>query len=524
MKIKVLATDNIEKEGIEILQKAGFNVVEKGKMAESELVDIIGDYDVLIVRSATKVTAPVIERGKKLKIIGRAGVGLDNIDIEAATLRGIIVMNAPEGNTLSAAEHTFGLILAMARQIPSACNMVKSGKWDRKKFMGTELFGKTLGIIGLGRIGRRVAQYGKAFGMNVLAYDPYVSEDEVEKLGVSLVTLEGVCKQADIITLHLPLSKETQNILSEHHFSMMKDGVMIVNVARGGLFEESVLEKYIHKGKVRAAALDVFCKEPPDCTTLIGLENVIVTPHLGASTKEAQVSVAKDICQQIVDALMHKIIRNAVNVPSIDKEVISLFGGYLTLAEKLGLFLAQAIDGNVENLSIEFAGEITNYDTAPLKAYFSKGFAGWFQDATYVNAPLILKEKGIKLIEKKALSARQFSNLINAVANGSKKSVSVSGTVVAAEPRIVEIDGYHVEAVPEGALIVCRNDDVPGIVGHIGTILGKKNVNIAAMTMGRKVKGGQAITVLNLDQEIDKQTINEIGKFPGIRSVQLIRL
>ncbi|MCM8758983.1 MAG: phosphoglycerate dehydrogenase [Candidatus Omnitrophica bacterium] len=524
MKIKVLATDNIESQGIEILQNAGFEVVEKGKLTEQELLDVIDNYDVLIVRSATKVTAPVIEKGKKLKIIGRAGVGLDNIDVEAATLRGIIVMNAPEGNTLSAAEHTFGLILSMARQIPAACNMVKSGKWDRKKFMGIELFGKTLGIIGLGRIGRRVAHYAKSFGMNVLAYDPYVNQEDLEKLEVSLVTLEGVCRQSDIITLHLPLTKETQNILKEQHFSMMKNGVMIVNVARGGLFDESLLERYIRNGKIRAAALDVFSKEPPDCTSLLELENVIVTPHLGASTKEAQINVAKDICQQIVDALLHKVIRNAVNVPTIDKEVISLFGGYLTLAEKLGLFLAQTVDRDIENITIEYAGEITNYDTAPLKAYFSKGFAEWFQTATYVNAPLILKERGIKLFEKKKASAKQFSNLINVEVNSNTKSISVSGTVVAGEPRIVEIDGYGVEAVPEGALIVCRNDDVPGIVGHIGTILGKKNVNIASMTMGRKIKGGPAITVLNLDQEIDEQTINEIGKFPGIRSVQLIRL
>ncbi|MCM8815119.1 MAG: phosphoglycerate dehydrogenase [Candidatus Omnitrophica bacterium] len=522
--MKVLTTDNIEKEGIEILTKAGFDVVEKGKMAEKELMEVIGEFDALIVRSATKVTPSVIEKAEKLKIIGRAGVGLDNIDVEAATQRGIIVMNAPEGNTLSAAEHTFALILSMARHIPAACSSLKSGKWDRKKFMGTELFGKTLGIIGLGRIGRRVAHYAKAFGMNVLAYVPYVSQEEVEKLDVSLVTLEGVCKQSDIITLHLPLTRETQNILSDRHFSIMKDGVMIVNVARGGLFEESVLEKYIREKKVGAAALDVFSTEPPDCVPLIELENVIVTPHLGASTKEAQINVARDICQQIVDALLHKVIKNAVNVPSIDKEVISQFGGYLTLAEKLGIFLSQMVDRIPDILNIEYAGEITNYDTGPLRAYFTLGLVECFQKATYVNAPLILKEKGVKLIEKKRISAEQFSNLIVAEAIIDGKSFSVSGTLVASEPRIVGIDGYSVEAVPQGAIIVCRNDDVPGIVGHIGRILGEKSVNIASMTMGRKVKGGPAITVLNLDQEIDKQTLNEIGKFPGIRSVQLIRL
>ncbi|MCM8822358.1 MAG: phosphoglycerate dehydrogenase [Candidatus Omnitrophica bacterium] len=522
--MKVLATDNIEKEGIEILTKAGFDVVEKGKMSEGELLEVIADYDALLVRSATKVTPSVIEKGEKLKVIGRAGVGLDNIDVESATHRGIIVMNAPEGNTLSAAEHTFALILSMARHIPAACSSLKSGRWDRKKFMGAELFGKTLGIIGLGRIGRRVAHYAKAFGMNVLAYDPYVSQEDVERMEVSLVTLEGVCKQADIITLHLPLTRETQNILSEQCFSMMKDGVMIVNVARGGLFEESVLEKYIRNKKIRAAALDVFCNEPPDCASLMGLDNVIVTPHLGASTKEAQINVARDICQQIADALMHKIIRNAVNVPSIDKEVISLFGGYLTLAEKLGLFLSQTVDRIPEVLTVEYAGEITNYDTGPLRAYFTMGFVERFQKVTYVNAPLFLKEKGVKLVEKKRMSAEQFSNLIVAEAIVDGKSFSVSGTLVASEPRIVGINGYSVEAVPQGAVIVCRNDDVPGIVGHIGRILGEKSVNIASMTMGRKVKGGPAITVLNLDQEIDKQTVNEIGKFPGIRSVQLIRL
>jgi len=524
MKIKVLATDNIEKEGIEILVKEGFIVDEKGKMSEEELLAVIEDYDVVLVRSTTKITSKVIQKGKKLKIIGRAGVGLDNVDVESATLNGIIVMNAPEGNTLSAAEHTFGLILAMARKIPAACSCLKTGKWDRKKFMGTELFGKTLGVIGLGRIGRRVAHYAKAFGMNVLGYDPYVDQDEMQQVGISVVTLEGICKQADIITLHLPLTKETENILSEQCFSMMKDGVMIVNVARGGLFDEAILEKYIKNGKVSAAALDVFAAEPPDCTGLLGLENVIATPHLGASTKEAQINVAKDICRQVVDALVHKIIRNAVNVPSIDKEVISRFGGYLTLAEKMGLFLGQMADKMPDGLTIEYAGEMIDYDTGPLRAYFLKGFASHFHQATYVNAPLILKEKGVGLVEKKTMSAQQYANLITTEAAIGGKTVSLSGTVVASEPKIVSIDGYPVEATPEGTLIVCRNDDVPGIVGHVGTILGKKGVNIASMTMGRRVKGGPAITVLNLDLEIDNQTINEIGKFPGIRSVRLIRL
>ena len=522
--IRVLTADDLEKEGIEILKDAGFIVDEKGKIPVDDLLKIIDNYDAVIVRSATKIPAPVIEKGKRLKIIGRAGVGLDNIDVQAATSCGIVVMNAPEGNTLSAAEHTFALILSMVRHIPAACSSLKAGKWDRKQFMGTELFGKTLGIIGLGRIGRRVAGYAKAFGMNVLGYDPFVSEEEMQRIDVGLVTLEGICKEADIITLHLPLNKDTENILKEQHFSMMKDGVMIVNVARGGLFDEAVLEKFIRNKKVKAAALDVFCSEPPGCRALIELDNVIATPHLGASTKEAQINVARDICKQIVDALIHKTIKNAVNVPSIDKEVISRFKGYLDLAEKLGLFLAQMIDGIPEELSVEYAGEITNYDIAPLRVYLLKGFCERFQPATYVNAPLILKEKGVGFTEKRKISAEQFSNLITVEALIDGKTYSLAGTVVASEPRVVRIDGYPVEATPEGALLVCRNDDVPGIVGHIGTILGRKNVNIASMTMGRRIKGGPAITVLNLDQEIDNITINEIGKFPGIRSMRMVKI
>jgi len=523
-KIYVLAADNIEKEGTQLLRDAGFTVEERGKIPADELATAIPSYDVLIVRSATKVPASVIENAARLKIIGRAGVGIDNVDVAAATARGIIVMNAPEGNTLSAAEHTLGLILCLARKIPQAVSSVKSGKWDRKSYMGTELYGKTLGIIGLGRIGRRVAQYGQALGMKILGYDPFVSIEDVQMFGVSLVTLEGLCRQADIITLHLPLTDQTRGILGEGLFNLMKPGVWIVNVARGGLIDEGLLYRQMVSGKVAGAAIDVFAQEPPTCKELLALDNVIATPHLGASTREAQVNVARDICKQVVDALTRKIVRNAVNVPQIDEDILGRLGRFLSLSEKMGQFISQMGDGLPDSISIEYAGDITDDDVRPLTAYLLKGFMEKFQQVTYVNAQLVLREKGVRLHELRKESAGEFSSLITVATSFNNSEVSVAGTVVANAPKIVKIDGFDVEATPEGYLLVCHNDDRPGIMGHIGTILGKASVNIASMTLGRREKGGPAITVLNLDQEISEQTINEIGKFSGIRSTRLVKL
>lgn len=524
-KIIALAADNIEEEGLSILRKAGFEVETKGKISPEDLGKIISRYDILVVRSGTKVPAPVLEKADRLKIIGRAGVGIDNVDVAAATAKGIIVMNAPEGNTVSAAEHTLGLLLSLARNIPQANDSMKAGNWERGKYMGMELFGKTIGIIGLGRIGRRVAVEVQALGMKVLGYDPFVSEEEARALNINLVTADGLCSQADVITLHAVASKETEHFLSEKQFSMMKDGAMIINTARGNLIDEAALIKYLKNGKLKGAAIDVFDKEPPVGSELPKLDNVIVTPHLGASTKEAQINVAKDICRQIVDALTKKLIKNALNLPTIDEKVLEKLKGYLSLSEKIGNFLSQLLDVPPGNLAIEYAGEITNYDVSPLRAYIIKGFMERFQPSvTYVNAPLLLREKGIKLQELKNPSAGEFFTTITLEAKQSDVQVSITGTVVAGEPRIVRIDGYAVEAQPEGHLLLAFNDDRPGLMGHIGTVLGKKSVNIASMTLGRKVKGGPAITVLNLDDGIDEQTITEIGKFPGIRRVKLVKL
>ncbi|MCS7179728.1 MAG: phosphoglycerate dehydrogenase [bacterium] len=522
-KIKILITEPFEKEGKDILIKEGFEVQEVGKISTEELVNIIPSYDVLIVRSATKVTKDVIEKGGKLKIIGRAGVGLDNIDIQSATENGVIVMNAPEGNTISAAEHTIGLIFALARNIPNANQTLKNGKWEKKKFLGTELYGKTIGIVGVGRIGRRVATLAKNIGMKVIAYDPYVNEEEIREMGITLVNFEGLLKQSDIITFHLPLTEETYHLISDKEFEIMKDGVMIINCARGGIIDEEALVRYLKKGKVKGAALDVFEKEPIEQSPLFEFENVIVTPHLGASTKEAQVNVAIQLSTQIVEALKKKIVKNAVNFPTLDEKTYEKLRGYLSLGEKMGLFLRQMLDGDLKSIEITYSGEITNYDLTLLRANILIGLLKSEKKINPINVLLIIKEKGIKLTEKRERKPEEFTNLIT-VEVKNDRTVSLSGTLVRDEGRIVKIDGFSVEAVPEGILLVCYNEDKPGIMGHIGTILGQKGINIASMTLGRKKKGGPAITVLNLDQEVDKEVLLKIKEFPAIKSVRLVRI
>ncbi|HOM25919.1 MAG TPA: phosphoglycerate dehydrogenase [bacterium] len=522
-KVKVLITEPFEKEGKDILVNEGFEVKEAGKVSSEELIDMITPYDVLIVRSGTKVTKEVIEKGEKLKIIGRAGVGLDNIDIEAATLNGVIVMNAPEGNTISAAEHTIGLIFSLARNIPAANQTLKNGKWEKKKFLGTELYGKTLGIIGLGRIGKRVASMAKGIGMKVVGYDPYVKEEVIRDLGVTMLNFEGVLKQSDIITFHLPLKDETYHLISDKEFEIMKDGVMIVNCARGGIIDEEALVRYLKKGKIKGAALDVFEKEPIESSPLFEFENVIVTPHLGASTKEAQVNVACQLATQIVDAIKKKIVKNAVNFPVLDEKTYEKLRGYLSLGEKMGLFLRQMIDGDLKSVEIKYSGEIADYDLTLLRANILVGLLKEEKKVNPINVLLIMKEKGIKLIEKREKTPSEFTNLITVEVKNSKK-VSLSGTLVRDEGRIVKIDDFSVEAVPEGFLLICYNEDKPGIMGHIGTILGQKGINIASMTLGRKKKGGPAITVLNLDQEVDREVLLKIKEFPAIKSVRLVRI
>jgi len=525
-KIKILITDSLEKEGVNILKNAGFEVKETGKLSPEQLCEIIGEYDAVIVRSATKITKEVIEKGTNLKIIGRAGVGLDNINIEAATHAGIIVMNAPEGNTLSVAEHTIGMLLALVRNIPVANQSLKSGQWEKKKFMGAELYNKTLGIIGLGMIGRCVARIASSFGMKILGYDPYIDRASLEESGITILNLPGLLKQSDFITLHIPLNDSTYHLIGEKELEMMKEGVSIINCSRGGIIDEEALARYIQKGKVKGAAIDVFEKEPPDPDNpLLKLEQVIVTPHLGASTKEAQINVAQQLASQIVMAFTTQEVRNAVNLPSMDKTSMEKLRGYLSLGKKLGIFLKQLAGDNIKQVHITYSGEITNYDLSLLRANIIIGLLQKDSEKVNpVNASLILKEKGIELIEDRETSGGEFTNLITVSVKNSNE-ISASGTIIKkGEERIVKIDGFSVDASPEGYLLVCYNEDKPGIMGHIGTILGKKGVNIASMTLGRDRKGGRAITVLNLDQGIDTEVLKKIEEFPAIHSVKLVRI
>jgi D-3-phosphoglycerate dehydrogenase / 2-oxoglutarate reductase len=524
-RIKVLVTDPLSKEGVEILKKAGFDVDESGKLSPEELSKIIGEYDALIVRSGTKVTKEVIEKSKNLKVIGRAGVGLDNVDIEAATPAGIIVMNAPEGNTISAAEHTVAMMMSLSRNIPVASQSMKDGKWEKKKFMGTELYNKTLGVVGLGRIGMRVASVGRCMGMKVIGFDPYVDQEEARDAGIHLLNLTGLLKKADFITFHIPLSAETHHMIGDAEFEIMKDEVRLLNCARGGIIDEKALYKYIKKGKVKGAALDVFEEEPPHGNPLLECDEIIATPHLGASTKEAQVNVAQQIARQVVSAIKKQTVKNAVNLPSADESHTKQVRGYLSLGEKIGRIIRQLAKSETKKIDIYYNGEIASYDLSMLRANILVGFfKSSGEKVNLVNVPLMLKESGIKLEEKRTEEAGEFSNLITVEVKGREKT-SVAGTLIRkGEERIVKINDFDVEAVPKGYLLVCDNADKPGIMGHIGEILGKRNINIASMTLGRRKKGGSAITVLNLDQSIDKEILNEIKKFPAIQSVRLVKI
>ena len=525
--MKILVTDPLAEEGVEVLKKEGFVVDCKGKLSPEELAKVIPGYDGLIVRSGTRVTKEAIEQATKLKVIGRAGVGLDNVDIKAATAKGVIVMNSPSGNTISTAEHTLAMIFALARNIPQANSSLKSKKWEKKKFSGSELYGKTLGVLGLGRVGSRVARIASSLGMKVIGYDPFISPEKAAKIQVRLVEIKKLFRESDYITVHTPLTSETKGIVGRKEFKLMKEGVRIINCARGGIIDEKALCEALKGGKVKGAALDVYEKEPPTESPLLDLDNVIVTPHLGASTKEAQINVARDIARQICDVLKRKISLHTANVPVVDEKLAEIIGPYFALAEKLGMLIAQLKEGNLKRIEIGYQGEIVEYDLSSLKHNLIKGFLrpSLGNQVNYVNAPFLLEERGVKISETKTTSSEEFANLLSCNIETDKASLTVSGTLLSRNDiRIVKIDGYPINAVPEGFLLICRNEDEPGIIGEIGTILGKKGINIAGMTLGRKKKGGLAITVLNIDKAIPADILDKIQEIPAVKVAKLVEL
>ncbi|WP_274364475.1 phosphoglycerate dehydrogenase [Paenibacillus thermotolerans] len=527
---KVLVSDPISDFGLQQLTDAADVAVDKKTgLTEDELADVIGEYDALLVRSQTKVTDRILEAGKKLKVVGRAGVGVDNIDLEAATKRGIIVINAPDGNTITTCEHTFAMMMALARHIPQAYRKTVEGVWDRKSFLGVELRNKVLGVLGMGRIGSEVAKRAKAFGMDVIGYDPFLTEERAEKLGVKLGSVEDIIRKADFMTVHTPLTNETKHMISRPQFEVMKQGMRIINCARGGIIDEMALYEAIEQGIVAGAAFDVFEDEPPKPDhPFLNHPKIIVTPHLGASTVEAQENVAIDVSEQVLNILRNEPFKNAVNMPPIQDAVLAKLQPYFGLGVKLGSFLAQLSEKAVYEIRISYSGELCDVDTTPLTRYIVQGVLGHHlgrEQVNVVNSLHLAKTRGVEVVVQQSTLSKGFTNLISVTLKGRHEEHSAAGTLLNGYgARIVQIDPYPVDVSPEGHLLLVSHTDKPGIIGRVGTLLGSNDVNIATMQVGRKVVGGSAIMVLTVDKEVPKPVIGQLAELTDLTNVKEITL
>ncbi len=523
---KVLVLDGLSAEGVELFRQAGIEIDVKPPQKPGELAAIINDYDGLVVRSATKVTAEALEGATRLKVIGRAGVGTDNIDKAAATKKGIVVMNTPGGNTISTCEHAFALMLALCRNIPPAHLSMQEGRWDRKKFMGTELCGKTLGIIGVGRIGGALAKRARAFEMRVLAYDPILSALKAESLGVELVNLDDLFTRSDFISVHAPKSDKTDNMIGAAQLKMMKPNCRIINTARGGIVNEQDLAEALRSKTIAGAALDVYTSEPFENNPFIGLDNIIMTPHLAASTDEAQLTVAVDVAQQMVDYLTTGAIVNAVNVPSLDSETRMTLQPLLYLAERLGLFQSLFALGRPKSIEIEYLGDMGVTDTYPITAAIICGFlTPMVETVNMVSAPSQLQDRGIELSEKRGAASPSYAFEINVTVFTDKETRSVRGTLFnRTDPRICTIDGMRVDAKPEGYMLISMNEDKPLIIGRMCTAIGETGVNIANLVLGRDSRGGHATTVLNLDAPLSDEVLEKCRQVPHVNEVRFVAL
>ena len=527
--MKVLIADSMSLKAVEILKETpGIDVDVITGLKPDELKAKIKDYHGLVVRSATKATAEIIEAAENLKVIGRAGTGVDNVDTVAATKKGIVVMNTPGGNTITTAEHAVSMMMALARKIPQATASMRRGEWEKKKYEGTEITGKTLGILGVGNIGAVVASRALGLRMTVIAYDPFISEEAADKMGISLVTMDELFKKSDFISIHVPLTAETKNIVNADAFRKMKKGVKLINCARGGIVNEKDLAEAIKEKIVSGAALDVFEKEPVTADNpLIQMEEVILTPHLGASTFEAQESVAIAIANQMADCLVNGTIRNAVNVPSIPAELLAALSPYISLGEKLGSFQGQILKGGIEEVTIEYSGDVVNYDVAPITIACLKGLLDQLLDmyVNFVNAPFVAKERGIKVVEVKSSRAIDFASSITIKVKTKEQENVVEGALFGKkEPRIVRIDKFLLDAVPEGNLLLLQNEDKPGVIGNVGTLLAANNVNVARLHLGRSAEGAEAVSVWSVDTPVAKGLVERILKLPHMISVNVIEL
>jgi D-3-phosphoglycerate dehydrogenase len=523
---KVLVSDPIDQVGIDILSQVAQVDVKTGLPAD-ELIKIIPEYDALMLRSGTQVTKPIIEAGTQLKIIGRAGVGVDNIDVPAATRQGIVVVNSPEGNTIAAAEHAVALMLALSRHVPDANQSVKGCKWDRKSYVGSEVYKKTLGVVGLGKIGSHVATVARSLGMKLLAYDPFISQDRAEQLGCTLVDLDLLFAESDYITLHIPKTPETFHLINRDTLAKMKPTVRIINCARGGIIDEADLAEALNAGIIGGAALDVYEQEPLGESPLLTAKNVILTPHLGASTAEAQVNVAIDVAEQIRDVLLGLPARSAVNIPGLTPDVMEKMRPYLRLAETLGNLVGQLAGGRIEKLTVSLQGELATKDSQPIVVAAIKGLLAQAlrERVNYVNAAIEAKERGIRIIETRDASVCDYSGSLCLSAQGSLGEHSVTGVLLGdGEIRITDIDEFPLNVPPNNYMLFTLHRDMPGIIGKIGSLLGSFNVNIASMQVGRKIVRGDAVMALSLDDPLPDGLLQEITQVQGIRDAYTVKL
>jgi D-3-phosphoglycerate dehydrogenase len=524
---RILIADPVAPEGIELLRSVGDVDVKTGQQPDS-LVASIENYDALVVRSETKVTRAIIEAGTRLQVIGRAGVGVDNIDLEAATERGVIVVNAPQGNTIAAAEHTIALLMALARHIPQADASMRGGNWDRKTYVGTEVRGKTLGVIGLGPIGSEVARRGLGLDMRVLAHDPYVAEERIRSLGAETADFEGLIATSDFISVHVPMTAATKGMLGSEQFARMKDGVRILNVARGGIIDEAALAAAVQAGKVAGAAIDVYTAEPVVVDNpLLGDPRIITTPHLGASTAEAQERVAVDVAEQIVDVLSGRPARYAVNAPMLAPETLKVVGPYMAVGELVGLVATQLVTGKLKSIELDYSGEIAEYDVTPLKAAVIRGLLKPISEETVniVNANLVAQARGWDIAERLSTSHEVFNNLINLKVITTDEEVTVGGTVEHGQAHIVLLNGLDIDLMPERGttLLACDNEDRPGMIGRVGTLLGEFDINIQSMQVGRRGRRGRALMLIAVDESPAPEQLEAIEAIDGIHNVRLVR-
>tara|TARA_B100000315_G_scaffold256650_1_gene303084 strand:+ start:4753 stop:6330 length:1578 start_codon:yes stop_codon:yes gene_type:complete len=517
--MKVLIADTIHSAGIEML-KEHYNVIVKTNMSPDELLDVVPDCDAILVRSKTKITRSVIEKSNNLKVVGRAGVGVDNIDLKAATDRGILVVNAPEASSITVAEHTFGLIMALARNIPFADSSLKSGKWEKKKFIGMELRGKTIGIIGLGRIGTHVSMKAKAFGMKIIAYDPYITKERCKDLGIKLGNFNEVIKVADFITVHVPFSDKTKGLIAKKEIDKMKEGVFLINCARGGIISEDAIVDGLESGKLAGVALDVFEVEPPLGSPLLKMKNVIVTPHLGASTEEAQRHASTIACEEVLKVLDNQAPMNVVNMPVFAPDVLENIRGYLPLTAVMGRFISQLIKGRMNEVAITFCGNLM--DVNDLKA-LSNSTLTWLlsnvisDSINILNASIVAKNRGVRVIHSRQYDTGNYGNLIILKVKTDNSEIELKGSLLGEdEPRIVEVDGYSLNLLPKGKILMVKHEDRPGMIGKVTLSLGNNNINIASMQVGRKKKGGFQLMVIRVDQKIPEKVINLIKKINGV--------